>query len=128
MVFYKLLLAFNFAEQDTFHPNIRFYDKGIGKSRLLNFFLYLVIRPVVHHVNSSGNKMGGKLVIHLFFPFAFKSAKGDGRIGGAKVPERPAADTIPKPDKADREIEYVKIPKFPMRQSLNKFLHACGQI
>src|ERR1700749_2774795 len=69
MVFYKLLFAFNLAKQDPLHSNIGLYDEWIREPRLLNLLLYLIIRPVMHHVNSSGNKLRGQLVIHLLFPF-----------------------------------------------------------
>jgi hypothetical protein len=64
------------------------------------------------------------LIVHFLFPLPFKPAKGDRGIGRTEIPERPATQAVPEPDKTDGKIEYVKIPKFPMGQSLKYFFHS----
>jgi hypothetical protein len=60
-----------------------------------------------------------------------KSPECNRRVGRTKEPHGSAPHAIPKPDRADRRVENIKIPEFPVRQSLKKFFYShfeCAKI
>jgi len=52
------------------------------------------------------------------------TAKSDRGVGAAEEPKRAASQAVPQPYRADGEVQYIKMPEFPVGDSLKEFLYS----
>src|SRR5688500_14774924 len=81
VIFLQLFFVIDLTKQNAFHSNVWFYDEREPESCFSNFLFHLVVRQIMHNVDSSWYQVWRKLIVHFLFSFAFKTAERNSWIG-----------------------------------------------